>query len=351
LNSSEHFYTLTPQVIISAVEREGYRTTGLCWKLNSLENRVYDLELDDGSHIVVKFYRPGRWTERQINEEHEFLFDLESQEIPVCVPNRFMDGTTLKKIDNIFYAVWPRTGGRCVDEYSDEQIATVGRLLGRIHSVGKSKEAGSRLVLDSANLGLRPMQFLLDNKIIPSQFVDRYRSSVESICSIYDKHIAGVPFHRIHGDCHIGNLIYSKDGFSFLDFDDFYMGPAVQDFWMLANGINSGTKSQLEILIENYRLFCDFNNEWLDLIEPLRALRYINYAAWIAKRRDDPAFIDAFPHYGTDEYWSNETDDLEKTLYEIKTGIALGSKHETEQTTNDTDEKLTNKDLFWDWED
>jgi Ser/Thr protein kinase RdoA (MazF antagonist) len=350
MKENEFFYKLTPQVIIDSVEREGYNTTGLCWKLNSLENRVYDLELEDKSHIVVKFYRPGRWTKNQILEEHEFLFDLENAEIPVCAPIKFKDSTSLKEIENIHYAVWKRTGGRCVDEFSENQIANLGRLLGRIHAVGKTKNTKERFSLTSENMGKKPLKFLLDNSIISPRYETEYINSVNQICKIYDELSQNIPTHRIHGDCHIGNLLFGDSGFFFLDFDDFYTGPAIQDFWMLLSNNNLNENNDLNILIENYSLFSNFEEKWLKLIEPLRTLRFIHYAGWIAKRYEDPAFKDAFPHFGTEEYWKEETEDLAEQIKIIEKTNYVIKNNQVEVKINNNETELSNKDFFWDWE-
>jgi Ser/Thr protein kinase RdoA (MazF antagonist) len=349
LDQNEFFYKLTPEIILKSVENEGYPVTGVFWKLNSLENRVYDIELENKSHIIVKFYRPGRWNKNQILEEHEFLSDLAENEIPVCSPLKFDGGGTIKQIENIFFSVWERTGGRCMDEFSNDQLAVLGRLLGRIHMTGKKKETGYRLRLTSDNLCKKPLEFLIRNSMIPKNLEKEYVNAVNRISDIFDQRSKDVPYHRIHGDCHIGNLLYGNDGFFFLDFDDFYSGPAIQDFWMLLSGNGINTVDELRILIENYSLFSDFNEKWLDLIEPLRALRFVNYAGWIAKRWEDPAFKNAFPHFGTEFYWQQETKDLEDQLNIIEnTKFVLNDDHIEKTVENEI--PLSNKDFFWDWD-
>ena len=348
---NEYFYKLTPQVIIDSVESNDFVTTGLCWKLNSLENRVYDLELEDKSHVVVKFYRPGRWTKDQILEEHDFLFDLQENEIPVCAPIKFKDNSSLKEIEGIYYAIWPRTGGRCIDEFSDAHLSQLGRLLGRIHQAGKLKKTKYRLNLDAVTLAQKPLSFLQNNKIIPSSCEKKYIDAVNTICSIFDELIKGVPFHRIHGDCHIGNLLFRDNQFFFLDFDDFCNGPAIQDFWMIASNSDSEGLKKLYILIENYSTFCDFEESWLNLIEPLRTLRFIHYAGWIAKRWDDPSFKNAFPHFGSEEYWLSGTKDLEEQIKTIENTSKIIINNSIQIDSSDNEEpELTNKELFWDWE-
>jgi Ser/Thr protein kinase RdoA (MazF antagonist) len=347
---SNNFFSLTPDVVIKALEKSGFAPTGHCMTLNSYENRVYDLKLDSGDHVVAKFYRPGRWSAEQILEEHSFLLELKDGEIPVCAPLCFSDGSTLHSAADILYAVWPRTGGRVPDELSDEVTAMLGRLLGRIHNVGASKAASARIKLTSETYGFDSLNFILENNFLPSDLRKRYSDAVHEICEIYTALCVDVPFHRIHGDCHLGNLLNGTEGWFFLDFDDFLTGPAVQDLWMLVPARDTDGLRQREIFIEGYRTFRDFENSWLRLIEPLRALRYIRYAAWIARRWDDPAFPKAFPHFGTAQYWEDETRDLEGQLEFIhKNTDALPpglGRHELKTEEGE----LTNKDFFWDWE-
>jgi Ser/Thr protein kinase RdoA (MazF antagonist) len=346
------FYQLTPDVVIKAVENCGFEPTGHCMALNSYENRVYDLRLEDGSHVVAKFYRPGRWTREQILEEHEFLFDLSDDEIPVCAPIHFQDGTTLREIEGILYAIWPRTGGRVPDELSDPVLETLGRLLGRIHNNGAAKIAAHRIRLTGETYGLGPLAFLEENDFLPQHCRDRYHNAVTELAGIYESLCKDVPFHRIHGDCHLGNLLHGSEGWFFLDFDDFLTGPAVQDLWMLVPARDREGLRQRDVFIEAYRQFRDFDNTWVRLIEPLRALRYVRYAAWIAQRWDDPAFPPAFPHFGTAQYWEDETEDLEDQLDFIHAGAAdLPENLRRPEPAGEKEQELTNKDFFWDWED
>jgi Ser/Thr protein kinase RdoA (MazF antagonist) len=349
---STFFFNLTPDIIIKALEQSGFEPTGHCMALNSYENRVYDLRLEDGTHVVSKFYRPGRWSSEQILEEHAFLLELKADEIPVCAPLHFHDGRTLHEIEGILYAVWPRTGGRVPDELSDTELQILGRLCARIHNNGSAGAAPHRIDLTGETYGLKPLAFLEDHGFLPRTCSDRYHAAVIEIAAIYESLRKDMPFHRIHGDCHLGNLLHGSEGWFFLDFDDFLTGPAVQDVWMLVPARDREGLRQRELFLEAYRQFRDFDSSWLRLIEPLRALRYIRYAAWIAQRWDDPAFPAAFPHFGTEEYWEKETADLEDQLEFIHTrtedlpeGIRRPEQPEEEK------KELTNKDYFWDWED
>ncbi len=347
---SNFFFQLTPDIILKAVEESGYEPTGHCMALNSYENRVYDLRLEDGSHVIGKFYRPGRWSREQILEEHEFLFDLKDDEIPVCAPVQFSDGETLHETKGIYYAIWPRTGGRVPDELSDAQLQSLGRLLARIHNNGAAKPARHRIALTGETYGLRPLEFLLERNLLPSHCRDRYAAAVREIVEIYDALAGNVPVHRIHGDCHLGNLLHGREGYFFLDFDDFLTGPAVQDLWMLAPACDEEGLRQRTLMLDAYRVFRDFDDSWLRLVEPLRSLRYIRYASWIAARWDDPAFPAAFPHFGSVQYWEEQTADLEDQLELIHGSGSVFSTRLPGEETREPEKELTNKDFFWDWE-
>jgi Ser/Thr protein kinase RdoA (MazF antagonist) len=345
------FFHLTPDIVIKAIEQSGFEPTGHCMALNSYENRVYDLRLEDGSHVVSKFYRPGRWSRDQILEEHGFLLELREDEIPVCSPMRFSDGETLHEIEGIYYAIWPRTGGRVPDELSDQELQILGRLCARIHNKGAAKKAAHRIELTGETYGLRPLAFLVDHDFLPPHCKDRYGNAVKEIVAIYETLRMDVPYHRIHGDCHLGNLLHGSEGWFFLDFDDFLSGPAVQDVWMLVPARDREGLRQRDVFLDAYRQFRDFEYSWLRLVEPLRSLRYIRYAAWIAQRWDDPAFPAAFPHFGTVQYWEDETADLEDQLdyFHTHTDDLPDAVRRPDQTEEEKKE-LTNKDFFWDWE-
>lgn len=346
---SGSFHNLTADAILNTLDRQGFSTTGHCLTLNSLENRVYDLKLEDGSHIVAKFYRPDRWNREQIQQEHDFLLELQAEEIPVCAPLQLSEGNTLGEDDGIFFAVWPRTGGRMPDEFSDAELQQLGRLIARIHNVGSRTAATSRIRMDANSLGRAPLRFLRENHALPDRIVEPYSSLVEEICEIYEQWSEEVPLIRIHGDAHGGNLLRGEEGWFFLDFDDFLNGPAVQDIWLLAGQMGLEGMRNRATLLEGYRQFRDFPEADLRLVEPLRALRFIHYSAWIARRMDDPAFQNAFPHFGTEEYWDNELNDLREQMRAIEdnSGIAVSPGMEI----SEEEAELTNKDYFWDWED
>ncbi|MCH8891441.1 MAG: serine/threonine protein kinase [Myxococcales bacterium] len=344
---TDFFLELTPDRVLMAVEDAGFAPTGHCTPLTCLENRVYDLRLEDDRHIVSKFYRPGRWTREAILDEHRFLADLREAEIQVCAPLRFPDGETLREVEGIQFAIWPRTGGRSPDELADDQIQILGRLLARIHNVGAARDAPHRARLDARTSALAPLEFVEDRAFLPAECAKRYRRCVEQVAEIYTERSRGVPVHRIHGDCHMGNILRGDEGWFFLDFDDLIVGPAVHDVWMLLPGRDSEGVRQRALLIEAYRQFRNFDSSWLRLVEPLRAFRFVFYAAWIARRWEDSAFPAAFPHFGTADYWENETRDLEEHVERISSGrdeVLLGQRRDTVEL----DIELSNKDFFWD---
>ena len=326
------FFELTPDRVLDAVETSGLRCTGRCFTLNSFENRVYDVELeveDDAPqqrtafHLnrrVVKFYRPGRWSREQILEEHEFLKELQEVEVPAIAPLEFPTGGTLQtmKESQIHFALFPKVGGRAPDELSDEQLLRVGRLLGRIHSVGASHPSRHRVKLDPMTYGEKNLQFLIDGNWIPMEFQGRYQRAVESLCERTRPWFAQGEVQRIHGDCHLGNLMWNDWGPFFLDFDDMVVGPPVQDLWLLVPGRDAEAIRQRNVLLSGYEQMREFDESSLRLIEPLRALRYVHYTAWIARRWSDPAFPHAFPQFGSHQYWNKEVEDLEHQLQWVK---------------------------------
>ena len=289
--------------------------------LRCLENRVWDLRLEDGAHVVVKFYRPGRWSRPGIESEHRFLLDLREAEVPVCAPLSLPGGGTVGEHAGIFFGVWPRTGGREPDELTDDDLASLGRLLARIHDAGGRRRSDDRPVLDADTALLDPLDELLDAERIPSSYADRYADAVEALADVYADRIQGVPLLRIHGDCHLGNLLRGRDGWFFLDFDDFAEGPAVHDVWVLVPGRDFEANRQRAVLLEGYRQLRDFDARWLALVEPLRAARILKISSWIARRWSESAFASTFPHFGTELYWERETRDLEALLERIDTPV------------------------------
>ncbi len=326
---SEFFYSLTPERVLRAVEAFGFDCTGRCLGLNSMENRVYEVEIEveDEEALrspserfrVIKFYRPGRWTKQQIEDEHQFIFDLQDAEIPVVAPLKNADGSSVLHLEDlgIFCALFPKQGGRIPDEFTDEQLQRLGRLIARMHGVGASRDAAHRLRLTADTLGRANIAFLLDGKFIPDELLSRYQTATEEICESSGKLLAQFPVQRIHGDLHIGNLLWNDTGPFLVDFDDMLVGPCVQDMWLLIAGWEEDRLRRREALVSGYEMMKKFDRGSLALIEPLRALRYIHYSAWIARRWEDPAFKRVFPHFGSREYWMEHVMDLEEQVRRI----------------------------------
>ncbi len=314
---ADTFNQLTPDTVLDSLEQSGAIPSGRFITLNSYENRVYQIELEDAGWVVGKFYRPGRWSEDSILDEHNFLFELQENEIPVAAPLKLNNGKTIGDMNGIKFTLFPRIGGRLLEEPGDDKLKQVGRLIARIHNVGASKKAEHRIELTPLTYGQQNLEYLLVNKIIPDEAAANYEATVNMLLMRIEPFFKDVPMHRIHGDCHAGNLIEAADGATFLDFDDMVTGPAAQDIWMLAPSADEYGKRQRDIVIEGYNEFREFRPLWLRLVEPLRALRYIHYSTWIARRIKDPAFIKTFEYFGSLQYWQKETMDLREQIARI----------------------------------
>jgi len=316
---TQFFFQLTPEIVLDAIAELGLDVTGRCLTLNSMENRVYEIEVDSSegfpnNAVVAKFYRPGRWSEEQIREEHQFLKELDDDEIPVIAPLSF-SGETLFTLKNhkILYTLFPKKGGRAPDEMNKEQLEILGRMLARLHNVGSLKKSESRIQITPESFGLQNLNFLLENDYIPNHIKSDYQQVVEDICSSASPLFKDITNIRIHGDCHIGNIISRPDeGLFFIDFDDMLFGPAVQDIWLLTPGYDEYAINDRNTLIDSYETMRDFDHRELKLVEILRSLRFIHFSAWIAKRWEDPAFKIAFSHFGQPQYWEIQLNDLRR---------------------------------------
>ncbi|AUX21952.1 serine/threonine protein kinase [Sorangium cellulosum] len=316
------FLSLTPHKVIEAVEAAGVLCNRVCYPLNSFENRVYEVECEDRTRIIAKFYRPGRWSRSQILEEHRFLAELADAEIPVCPTRPFPDGETLKQIDHIQYCLFQRTGGRAPDELGDDMFARLGRLTARIHNVGAAGTAEHRVRLSADSYAREDLGWLAERKVIPAGAERRYLAAARAVADVAEERLSGVEAHRIHGDLHPGNLLLRDGALHVLDFDDMVVGPAVQDLWLLLPGRDAVARRQREIFIEGYEELRRFDRSTLALVEPLRGLRMIHYAAWIARRWHDPIFPRTFPHFGAEAYWHDEASALEEVLELSRAGGA-----------------------------
>ncbi len=345
------FLRLTPDKVLAAVERGGLATRPVCYPLNSFENRVYEVELEDGSRVIAKFYRPGRWNREQVLEEHVFLAELAAEEIPVAPPLPFASGSTLEMIDGIFYALFERRGGRAPDELDDELTVRLGMLTGRLHNAGARHDSPSRWRL-GADLWVRePLAWLEAHESVPSDAWPRFRAAAETIAEAADRGLEGIETHRLHGDLHLGNVLVRDGQLRLLDFDDLCVGPAVQDLWLALPGRDEATWEKRRMWIEGYERFRLFDPATLDLIETLRGLRMVHYAAWLARRYHDPAFQRAWPEFGTDEYWRRTATDLEEQVEHLgDRPPATAFPHGAAQREASAETLLSNRDYFWDWE-
>jgi Ser/Thr protein kinase RdoA (MazF antagonist) len=308
--STASFLSLTPDRVLDAVEVGGLRSTGRCLPLRAFENRVYEIELDDDRRIVTKFYRPGRWSRATILDEHAFLADLAEAEVPAVSPMDLGTGQTLSEIDGIFYAAFPKVRGRMLDELDDENLRRIGRLIGRLHAVGAARPAPNRPRFTIEERVQAPLALLESGGFLPPALASRYRDVVLRIAEKFAESLARVPAQRIHGDLHIGNILWGTDGPILVDFDDCVMGPPLQDLWLLARGDAAETKHALGQILAGYEVFREFDRSTLALVEPLRALRIVHMSAWIARRWDDPSFQAGFPAFRMDRYWMSEYEEL-----------------------------------------
>ncbi|NMG42759.1 serine/threonine protein kinase [Aromatoleum toluvorans] len=314
------FESLTPDLILDAMESVGLGPDGRMLALNSYENRVYQIGIEDARPVVVKFYRAARWSDEAIAEEHAFVSELASREIPVVAP-LVLAGATLHQFADQRFAVFPRVGGRAPELSDPATLEWMGRFLGRIHAVGALQPYLARPTLDIATFGVEPRRYLLDNGFIPADLLAAWTSTVDQaldgVRRCFDR--AGSVAHiRLHGDCHAGNVLWSESadapGPQFVDFDDSRMGPAVQDLWMLLSGSREDMSRQLGDVLAGYEDFHEFSPRELHLVEALRTLRLIHYSGWIARRWTDPAFPRAFPWFNTQRYWQDRVLELREQI-------------------------------------
>lgn len=307
---------LTPDRIFDALADIGLRGDGRVLALNSYENRVYQVYLEDGPPRVVKFYRPARWSDAQILEEHAFAAELVEAEVPVVAP-LVIGGQTLQTVGDLRFAVFPRQGGRAPELDDEDVLERIGRFIGRIHAVGRVRAFTSRPPLDIEQFGREPRQWLLEHGGIPDDLREPWRAAVDlalaGVARAWER--AGEPRTiRLHGDMHAGNLLWTDAGPHFVDLDDCRQGPAIQDLWMLLSGDSRSMARQLRVVLDSYRDFMSFDPRELHLIEALRTLRLIHYSAWIARRWRDPAFPAAFPWFGTARYWQDRILELREQI-------------------------------------
>lgn len=312
---SHPFATLTPDLVLDAVESLGYLSDARVLALNSYENRVYQVGIEGSEPLIAKFYRPERWSDAAIREEHSFSHELADCEVPVVAPLQ-REGESLFEHAGFRFALFPRRGGRAPEPGNLDQLYSLGQLLGRLHGVGASRPFSHRETLAVDNFGHAALASLLDGDFVPRSLLPAYESVARDLLKRLDELFARVPYTaiRLHGDCHPGNLLHRDDAFHVVDLDDCRMGPAVQDLWMMLAGERQERLSQLSELMDGYQEFHDFDSRELALIEGLRALRLLHHSAWIARRWDDPAFPLAFPWFANERYWGDQILSLREQL-------------------------------------
>jgi len=314
------FSALTPDVVMDRTEQvSGHRASGICRPLTSYINRVYEVGLENGDFLIAKFYRPGRWDHVALQDEHDFLLELAEAELAVVAPIADAAGDTLHEEGGIAFTLFPRKSGRPCDEPQRSEWLQIGRLLGRIHQVGSQRAAAHRIVLDPRRSSQTHLEFLRDSGVMPSEVASRYldaaRRILDRIAPLFD----GLETQRLHGDLHRMNLLWRpSEGFHAIDFDDMVMGPVIQDLWMLLPDRLPAARIELNQLLEGYETFAEYDDAQTRLIEPLRAMRYLHYAAWCARQKADGARGLLGAEWGGADFWRRELADLERQGQDIQ---------------------------------
>jgi len=307
---------LNPDMIIDAVESVGYLSDARLLALNSYENRVYQVGIEDAQPIIAKFYRPERWSEAQIREEHAFSLELAEAEISVVPPMADAQGSTLHRYDDFQFALFARRGGYPPELDNLDNLLVLGRTLGRIHAIGRTQPFAHRQAISVQRMLRDSREFLLDG-FIPKDLIDAYASltsDLDTLTSTLMAEVGDEDLIRVHGDCHVGNILWRDDTAHFVDFDDCCSAPAVQDLWMFLNGERHDRQLQLSELIEGYSEFCDFDPRQIRWVEALRTLRLVHYAAWLARRWEDPAFPRSFTWFNSERYWADHILELREQM-------------------------------------
>mgnify|MGYP000090170337 CR=1 FL=1 len=312
---------LSPERVLDAVEQCGYRCDGRLLALNSYENRVYQVGIEDAKPVIAKFYRPNRWTDAAILEEHQFADDCVEQEIPLIAPLTF-NQVTLHRFNGFRFSLYKRYGGHAPNLDNPEHLEWLGRFIGRLHAVGSRFPFQHRLTLTPATFGHAGLKFLLENNFIPDEIKHNYQLAAQQVLEIVDQQFAAhqhLPLIRLHGDLHVGNILWTDKGPHIVDLDDCMMGVAMQDIWMLLSGSENEMVLQLNTIIKGYSQFYDFDPISLNLIEALRSLRILNYSAWLARRWHDPTFPKNFSWFNEPRYWEEQLYTLREQIERMQT--------------------------------
>ncbi|MDP7743291.1 MAG: serine/threonine protein kinase [Lentisphaeria bacterium] len=313
------FEKLTPDLILTAVEQAlDVELTGLTSPLNSYINRVFELEATDGTRLIVKFYRPNRWTDDAIVDEHMFILDCEEAEIPVIAPLDLNDSYTVGDAEGIVFAIYPKRHGRMFEFVEDEDWRRLGRLLGRVHRCGSEYDAEHRVILHPARSTAGHIDTLLDAGFVAPHLEEAFADITSELMELIEPLFDDAEYIRIHGDCHTANVLHPDDGIMLIDFDDMAMGPPVQDLWMLLPDHAWAARHEVNLVLEGYEDFRPFDHQSLRLIEPLRAMRILYFNAWRSRQVGDPRFEESFPEWGNDNFWQSELNVLQRQLSLIR---------------------------------
>lgn len=318
------FSPLEPGIILGCVEEQtGRRLLNVCRPHASYINRVYEIQDENGEFLVVKFYRPGRWSRGALEDEQRFVAECADNDLPVVTPIQLANGAYLAACSDISFSLYPRCGGRLVDEYNDEQWLELGRLLGRLHAVGKNGDAPNRVRLHPGETSRTQISYLLDNDLIPASLLNPFSDITSELLELITPLFNDVDYIRLHGDCHSSNLIYRPgESFYIIDFDDMALGPPIQDLWMLLPNYLEESRGELALLLEGYEMFNSFDRSTIRLIEPLRAMRFIHYITWCAWQFVEDGSTRVIEDFGSYPYWRQEIDDLNDQLMMIRKTLA-----------------------------
>ncbi len=319
LTQAADFGALTPDAVINGVEGAlGVRCSNLCRPLSSYINRVYEIGLDAGGFVIAKFYRPGRWSREALQDELEFLKELHAADISVVPPLPGVNGVCLHNLAGIWFSVFPKKSGRPLDEPTRDQWPQLGRLIARMHSVGAQHQPRDRIIINPQQSTLGHLRYILESGTVTARFRDEYEQTAMDLIALIAPLFNGVETMRLHADCHRGNILYRPDeGYHLLDFDDMAVGPAIQDLWLILPDRLPRARLELDLLLGGYTTFMPFPHATLRLIEPLRAMRFIHYTAWCARRNADGIFARLTPDWGSPAFWRQEIADLQIQRQEI----------------------------------
>ncbi len=314
------FTALTPDVLLDAVEAaSGMALAGFAHPLNSYINRVYELQTLTGERVIAKFYRPGRWSRQAVEDEHTFVLECAAEEIPVIAPLPLQDGSTLGEAEGILFAVYPKRWGREFEATCDEDWRRLGRVLGRVHMIGARNAPVDRVTMHPRHSTASDVAHLHENGVVAARYSREFNDLTDEILAAVDLAFTDVELIRIHGDCHVGNILERPDeGLMLIDFDDMVTGPPVQDLWMLLPDSAETCRRELRLILEGYTVFHGFDHQSLRLIEALRVMRMLYFLAWLSRQVDDPNFESNFPQWHTDSFWRKEMGDLRQQLQRVQ---------------------------------